>query len=498
MVRYLLAMNRISLKYHTLHWLLAAIVVTCITLSSCIDDSMSTSASDQPTFSTDTVRFGTLFTDTPSPTQRFKVFNAHDKGMNISRIAFIDDPDGIFRLNVDGVSGREFNNVEIRENDSIFVFVEVTLPENGRNIPVDVVAHIQFETNGVALKLPVKASGRDCVRLADDTHFATDASLTADKPYLIAGALVVDEGATLTIEEGAELYFHDDAYMEVHGTLRVEGTAENPVTMTGDRFGFVAATIPYELMSGQWRGIMFAPESSDNHISHASIRNSTEGIVLDHVPYTDAVPSLTIVNTQVRNTKNYVLHAIHSSVVAAGCEFTDASSGIVRLEGGTHNFNHCTLANYYLFTALGGPALQLTHLGEGIDQAEGDDAALPFLSAQFSNSIIYGNGTDISHGDLTDTAVTLRTCVLKSDGSDGDNFIGCLWNTDPAYYTVREQYLFDYRLRPNSPAAGKADPSYISPLTPADRFGTPRDPATLTPGAYQIAPPDEAPNPQNH
>lgn len=482
-------MNRISLKTYRFLWL--AGVIACALLTSCINDDISTSASDQPTFSTDTVRFGTLFTESPSPTQRFKVFNAHDKGMNISRIAFADDPTGIFRLNVDGISGKEFNNIEIRENDSIFIFVEATLPENGRNIPVDVVAHIEFQTNGVTQRLPVKAWGRDCIRLDKETIFDTDATLSADKPYLVAGSITVGEGATLTIAEGAELYFHDDAYMEIHGSLRVNGSAEKPVTMTGDRFGFVAATIPYELMSGQWRGIRFAPESTGNLISHASIRNSAEGIVLDHVPYTDETPSLTLINSQVRNTQNYVLHAIHSSVVAAGCEFTDASSGVVRLEGGTHNFNHCTFANYYLFTALGGPAVQFTHLSESLDPAEEEDASQPYLWAMFSNCIIYGNGSELSHGDLDNTSVTLQRCLLKSSGSNDEHFIDCLWDTDPAYYTVREQYLFDYRLRPESPAAAAADPAWMSPLTPADRFGTPRDPAALSLGAYQFVQPDQ-------
>ena len=192
-----------------------------------------------------------------------------------------------------------------------------------------------------------------------------------------------------------------------------------------------------------------------------------------------------------RNTQNYVLHAIHSSVEAAGCEFTDASSGVVHLEGGSHNFNHCTFANYYLFTALGGPAVQFTHLSESLDPAEDEDASQPYLWAMFSNCIIYGNGSELSHGDLDNTSVTLQRCLLKSSGSNDEHFIDCLWDTDPAYYTVREQYLFDYRLRPESPAAAAADPAWMSPLTPSDRFGTPRDPVALSLGAYQFVQPDQ-------
>ena len=108
---------------------LFAAVMAVAAFSSCINDEISSSASDQPSFSTDTVRLGTLFTLGPSPTHKFLVHNRNDKGIVISRIAFADDPTGAFRLNVDGISGKEFSNVEIRENDSIYVFVEATLPE---------------------------------------------------------------------------------------------------------------------------------------------------------------------------------------------------------------------------------------------------------------------------------------------------------------------------------------------------------------------------------
>ncbi len=129
--------------------LLAGLLAISATLTSCIQDAVSTSAADQPTFSTDTVWMGSLLTLGPSPTSRFIVYNRHDKIMNISDIAFRDDEAGQFRINVDGMSGRRFSNVEIRPNDSIFVFVEATLAENGQDLPVNVLAHIDFRVNGV-------------------------------------------------------------------------------------------------------------------------------------------------------------------------------------------------------------------------------------------------------------------------------------------------------------------------------------------------------------
>jgi len=463
--------------------LLSAVLCAPVWLSSCIEDGVTTSASDQPSFSTDTVRLGNLFTLDASPTQRFIVYNRHNKGLNISSIAFSDDPNGNFRLNVDGMSGREFHNVEIRENDSIFVFVEATLPENGRNQAVDMLAHIEFRTNGVSNSLPVKATGRDVTRMRGNTRFKTSASLSPDKPYQVFDSLVVEENAILTIPAGAELFFHDDARIVVHGTLNVEGTAESPVAMTGDRFGFVAADIPYEIMSGQWRGIEFTPTSRANLISHATIRNSADGLVLDKAVSEEGIPALRIINSQVRNTKGYVIEAIHSNVEAVGCELTDASLGIVRLVGGDHVFNHCTFANYYLFTALGGPAVQFGHLNA--DNADADNSELPYISATFTNSIIYGNGNDISHGELDDTGISLTRCLLKSAGTNDDHFIDCLWDTDPLYLTDREAYHFDYRLQAGSPAIAAGDPSLILPATATDRLGTPRNAEAPTLGAYE-------------
>ena len=102
-----------------------------IVLPSCIEDGFSTSPSDQPTFSTDTLDLGVIFTDEPSPTSRFVVYNRNSKSLSVSRIALSGANAGLFRLNVDGISGETFSDVEIRGKDSIFVFVEATLPENG-------------------------------------------------------------------------------------------------------------------------------------------------------------------------------------------------------------------------------------------------------------------------------------------------------------------------------------------------------------------------------
>ncbi|MDE6308853.1 MAG: right-handed parallel beta-helix repeat-containing protein, partial [Muribaculaceae bacterium] len=310
-----------------------------------------------------------------------------------------------------------------------------------------------------------------------DTHF------TADRPYQIRDSLVVLPGVTMTVDPGATLYFHDKAELLVYGSLQANGTSDLPISMIGDRTGNVAASIPFELMSGQWGGVYFAPSSHDNLLRHTSLRNSSYGVAVDSITSTLDRPALRIINSQIRNSSGYTFQAAHSAIEIIGTEITDASQGILYMRGGQLRLNHCTLANYYLFTALGGPALQLAHVNADDD----DQSGLPYIQADITNTIIYGNGKDLSHGDLTGTAVTLRNCIFKSSGSDDDNFINCLWDTDPLYYTVREDYLFDYRVKPESQAIGAGDASLTLPEAAIDRLGRQRtNPPTI--GCYEYQP----------
>ena len=453
-------------------------------LSSCIEDDFSTNANDQPTFSTDTLDMGPIFTEAGTPTHSFTVYNRHDKGIIISSIKMRDDAEGMFRFNVDGVAGNEFQNVEIRANDSIYVFVEATLKANGTDAPVVIDRHLDFVVQGITSTVVISAQGQDVERrkglvIDGDTRF------TANKPYQIFDSLIVKEGATLTLDPGVTLYFRNNATMRVDGTLVSNGTTEKPVNMTGDRIDNVVNDLSFDLMAGQWQGLEFTSTSRNNYLSHTSIRNTVWGVFVDSIGAQEN-PALTLINCQLRNSQEYSLAAIHSDIKAVGCEITDAAAGVMSLRGGNHIFNHCTFANYYLFSALGGAAIQFDHISAECDDLSG----LPYMVADFTNSIIYGNGTELSHGDLTGTAITLRYCLLKSEGVDDENFICCLWGADPLYYTVRNEYIFDYRLKNESPAIGAAYPDYTLPEAQYDRYGLPRG-SQPDMGAFVYVPAEE-------
>lgn len=439
---------------------------------SCIEDGIDTSPTSQPVFSTDTLNIGTVFTDQPTPTSRFMVYNRHDKILNISNIS-LRSGGNTFRINVDGFAGTSFQNIEIRPNDSIYVFVEATLAQNGSPSLTAVEDILDFVTNGVTTSVVLHADGQDVTRLRGEI-INSDRRLTADYPYQIYDSLVVAPEAVLTIAPGTILHFHDKAYMRVYGSLVTEGTSEEPVVMRGDRTGSVVSDISFDLMDSQWDGLHFAPSSRGNRLSHTEVRNTVSGVIAD------SLSEVRFHNCRLRNSATYSLSTRYADLTLTGCEVAEASDGALSLTGGKAIVNHCTFANYYLFSALHGAIVQIYHFDAESDNGSG----MPYLVADFSNSILYGNGTDWSVGNLDGTAVTLRRCLLKSSGSDDANFIDCVWDSDPLYYTVREEYLFDYRLQPGSPAIGSADPQLTLPEAARDIYGCERLPSPNL-GAYQ-------------
>lgn len=454
--------------------LLLGTLLLCAGLTSCIEDGITTSPSAQPAFSVDTLSLGVTFTDQPTPTARFTVRNPHSKIISISRIALREGDAAPFRINVDGFAGREFSNVEIRPSDSIFIFVEATLPPNSSPALTEVLAHLDFTTNGITGSVVLKADGQD-VRRKRGYTVTTPERWTAEYPYQIFDSLVIAEGATLTLDPGVSLHFHDKAELRVYGTLISQGTPDLPVNMTGDRTDNVVGSISFDLMASQWEGITLMPGSRGNRLSHTIVRNTVNGV------WADSLTQARFINCRLRNAANYPLVSRYADITLAGTEVAEGGSGLYAIVGGDVTASHCTFANYYLFTALRGPAIQFYHTDDD-NALPGADA--PYLRADITNSIIYGLGTEMNIGDLTGTQVTFRSCVFKSSGDDDDHFISCIWDTDPLYGTVREDYLFDYRLSPDSPVRGLADPTLIHPDTATDYYGEPRQPLP-TPGAYQ-------------
>ncbi len=234
-----------------------------------------------------------------------------------------------------------------------------------------------------------------------------------------------------------------------------------------------------------WTGIRFAPGSFDNRMEYVDMRSTSEGIRIDSCGDTDR-QKLVLRNSWLHNSQSSVLDSRYAKVDAYGVCFSEAADAVVRLTGGRHEFIQCTISNYYLFSAVSEPLLSLYHCLPESGVPANDN---PLMRASFENCIVYGLGSDINEGDLTGSQVFLRNVLLKSEGTDDDNFINCLWGEDPLFYTVRSDYYFNYRLKPDSPAIGAGNREYVNDLTLYDMDGLNRladgNPAL---GAYVFVP----------
>lgn len=445
---------------------ISAFVLSIIAVS-CISDSISTSPSHLLTFSTDTVSFDTVFTDLGTPTARLRVFNRNKQGVIISSIRF-RNPSSNFSVNVDGVSGSHFSDVEIRGNDSIYLFLECFIPETGDKSPQLVEDELVFVTNGVEQTVLVEAWGQNVIRLRNKV-VEKDITLTSEMPYIVFDSLTVAPGATLKIEPGTQLLFHDKASLVVKGTLEAVGSCGRMIDMRGDRLDNVLPDVGYDILAGQWKGIRFAPESYHNRMEYVDMRSTQKGVVVDSCGVVDQ-PKLTLLNSWLHNSQESVLTSTHAKVNAYGCVFSEAADAVVALKGGVHEFIQCTIANYYLFSAISQSLLSLYHLFPE-DERENP---MPLMRASFENTIIYGLGTDLNVTDLSGSDVFMRYVLLKSNGSDDDNFIKCIWGEDPLFYTVREDYIFNYHLREGSPAIDAGDRTFIRPEFQYDMDGLDR------------------------
>ena len=438
-------------------------VVAILALTACINDDYTTSTSDVLTFSTDTVTFDTVVTQQGTPTKQFVVYNRSSKQVRISSIKVLGNENGRFFINVDGVKGEVFHEVDIRGGDSIYVFVECKVNETTTEEPLEVTDKIEFITNGVTQHVVLKAWGQDVITIHGDT-IHEDLHLTAERPYVIYDTLVVAPGVTMTIDPGTQLLFHKEALLRVYGRLIAVGEPDKMIVMRGDRLDNVVGEISFDIMSGQWGGVVFGYGSYDNEMAYVLMKGSEIGM---HCSSEDpSQRTLHMFNCILHNSSSSVLTTLNARIDAEGTEFSDAADGVVHFIGGNVHMVNCTFANYYLFSAISEPIVNVwkDHVTEEV---------LP-LTCYLDNCIIYGLASDINVGVLDDYDVYLRNCLLKSDGEDDAHFINCVWKGDPIFYTVREDYIFDYRLHNESDAIARGDRSLCPESARYDIYGNDR------------------------
>ena len=176
-------------------------------------DSFTDSPSNLLSFSVDTVRFDTIFSTVPSSTRSFWVHNRSGKGLRCTNVRLEGGNQSGYRVNVDGVylspeQGYKANDIEVRDKDSIRVFVELTSNVTFTDKPKELNDNLVFTLeSGRQQKVVLNAFSWDAMLLKDVTIGKDSTLASSGKPMVVYGGLTVEEGATLTLAAGTTLYF---------------------------------------------------------------------------------------------------------------------------------------------------------------------------------------------------------------------------------------------------------------------------------------------------
>ncbi|MFW6043468.1 MAG: hypothetical protein ACOCPW_03840, partial [Marinilabiliaceae bacterium] len=407
-------------------------------------------------------------------THNLRIFNPVQDDITIDAIELAGGDDSEFNVNVNGQTGSVLQDVPLRGNDSLFVFVEVNINPSSDNSPFVVSDSLIFYSGRHIQTVKLMAYGQNVVPLREE--WLDTQTFTNEKPYLIYDYLVVDSAQTLTIEPGAKLHFHKDASMIVLGSLQVDGEVDDPVIFTSDRMDDW-----YKDKPGQWGFIHLMPGSREHYFNNAVVRNSSMGIVADSVGMGDD-PPLKLNNVRIEHIASQGLIAQNSSIEASNSLFADCGSASVALTvGGEYRFDHCTIANYFDWTFRSTPALVISNY---FTDANGDIDRQPLKAADFHNCIVFGRNENEVRFDfnvkedeeITDWInVNFSHSLIKMlpDRAEGFSHAfdeSVIFNEDPAFMDVSE---YNYQLDTLSVAVDKGDPEVAGEF-PKDLNGNSR------------------------
>jgi len=424
------------------------ILSSAVLLLACKKDSFISSADARVSISADTLHYDTVFTSVGSVTQSFKIINDNNQKLRLSSVKLMGGASSKYKMNVDGISTTEVTGIEIEANDSVYVFVQVSVDPAAGNIPFIIRDSIQISFNGNKELVQLEAWGQNAHFFRNKEVIANE-TWTNDLPYVIQGYLYIGANQTLTIGKGCRIYVHADAPIIIDGSLNVNGEKDtiDRVYFRGDRLDE-----PYNNFPAAWPGIYFRTTSKDNVLNYAVIKNSYQAIAIEG-PSSNAAPKLILNECVIDNSYDAGIIALNSSIRATNCLISNCGKNIALGKGGDYQFTHCTVVSYSNnFIQHKDPVLTLSDV-DGTSTAQ--------LDALFRNCIFWGEN------DLVENEV-----FVEKKGSMGlVTFDQVLWKvkTAPANITITppqpinnqppqfdsidvSKHYYDFRLKSNSPA----------------------------------------------
>lgn len=446
----------------------------------CRKETFITSPDALVTITADSLKYDTVFTTTGSVTQAFKIINENNQKLLISSIELMGNNNSSFRMNVDGIAGPTANDLEILANDSLYVFVTVTVDPGVSTNPFVIRDSIRIKYNGNTRFVQLEAWGQNAHFYRDRIITGTE-SWTNDLPYVILGSLIIDTSATLTINKGCRIYVHADAPIIVDGTLLVNGEKD-----TIDRVSFRPDRLdePYRDFPGGWPGIFFRGSSQDNIINYAIIKNAYQAIAAAD-PSPNANPKIILNQCIIDNAYDAGIIAVNSSIQGINTLISNCGKNLLLVKGGDYQFDHCTVVSFTTsYMIHRDPVLLVSNyiLVNNLPVSAN-------LDAQFNNCIFWGaNGTvedevEVFKNGNTIFNVSFNNNLWKVQTPPSNVTMNQIINNqEPEFDSIDVSGKFyDFHLKPSSPAvnAGTASPITI------DLDGKPRPVGLPDLGCYE-------------
>ncbi len=467
-------------KKNLIGFLLVSFSITFI-FSCKKEDKFITSVDAKFSTSVDTLKYDTVFTTVGSVTKSFKIFNPNNKKLLLNNVQLKGGAASFYKMNVDGLSGTQFSNIEIAANDSIYVFVSVNVNPNSSNIPFVIQDSVLIQYNGNSKFVQLQAYGQNAI-------FIKNYKLTGNiiwnntLPYVIIGAMQIDTTASLTINEGTKVYLHADASLIVDGTLITNGKKwdSTKIIFTGDRLDE-----PYKDFPATWPGIYFRGQSKNNILNYTNINNAYQALVSEG-PSINANPKIILNECIINNAFDAGILAINTSINAKNCLISNCGNNIGIALGGTYNFNHCTVASYSNSNILHkNPVLVVTNYNKINNTIFTNN-----ISATFNNCIFWGEFGTVEDEVVADKlgtnsySVNFNKCMYKVKTSINPfiNSIGGVVNSTPQFDSINvNQRKYNFRLRTTSPALNVG----VASTTNIDLDGNPRPVGLPDIGCYE-------------
>lgn len=480
----------------------AVLLAMGLFLSSCEKDATLFQGDARIEVSADTVFFDTLFTAVGSATQYIKIYNRESAPVQVNLLQTKQLSQ--FRFNVDGEEGLDGGPYEIGANDSIYVFIEVTIqPDAPLSVsPFFVEDQLVISQGSQKLEVQLIAYGQNANYIPSingkggisvlSCNLGT-VSWTDEKPYVIYGVLVIDS-CTLVLPEACKVYVHggivvndaqayNDGQIIVlrHGSIRADGSPERKVEITGDR-----PETEFQYLAGQWGGIRFVNGSRNNEFKDVIVRNAIVGFIAD---------SASVVNleaVEISHCAAFGIYARHAETSGSNLLIHNTGSHAIAIAyGGRHRYDFCTLSttenqdesltlsNYYCTDPLCQGALYINDLDFTI-----------------TNSIITGASSDeiallpSDSGDLgTRFKYAFSNCVVRvKDLLKPKSFPAFMDECKSCILQESSSRMFEdedkYNFRPDSAAVFLDKGIPVAGIT-RDLEGKSRNTATPDPGCFE-------------